>query len=237
MINSRLSFILHMVILSAFLCGCCRSSDEVWEDTKSCSRHMRRGFRTLGGKGGDSRAVRCRDEFYCSDDIYSAGEDFIPLEDDSRGEELRLSDVSYRQPSQTPGDAGSAIPGIEAFKDPTTMPKMAGVFRNIHFEYNQYLIKGDENRAIISDIANYMRTNPNTYLFVEGHCDERGPEAYNLALGSRRANAVRNMLIQEGVHPDHIFTTSYGKERPLVFDHHEEGWSLNRRAEFKIYQR
>lgn len=237
MINSRLSFLLQVFTLSALLCGCCRSSDEVWEDTKTCSRHMGRGFSSLGGKGGDSRAVRSRDEFYSYEDMDSAGEDFIPLEDDTRIGDLKMSEMPYRQPSQSPGEAGSRVPGIEAFSDPSTMPKMAGIFRNVHFEYNQYLVKGDENRAIVSGIANYMRSNPNTYLFVEGHCDEKGPEAYNLALGSRRANAVRNMLIQEGVHPDHIFTTSYGKERPLVFDHHEEAWSLNRRAEFKIYQR
>lgn len=72
---------------------------------------------------------------------------------------------------------------------------------------------------------------------MEGHCDERGPEAYNLALGSRRAHAVRNMLLQQGVHPDQVFTISYGKERPLVMEHHDEGWAQNRRAEFKIYIR
>lgn len=82
-----------------------------------------------------------------------------------------------------------------------------------------------------------MRSHPNTYVFVEGHCDERGPEAYNLSLGAKRGNAVRNLLINEGVDPDHIFTISYGKERPLVFEHHEEAWAQNRRAEFKVYNR
>jgi peptidoglycan-associated lipoprotein len=58
-----------------------------------------------------------------------------------------------------------------------------------------------------------------------------------LALGSRRANSIRNALIKEGVNPDNVFTISYGKERPIAFENNEEGWSLNRRAEFKLYIR
>jgi peptidoglycan-associated lipoprotein len=196
---------------------------------------MRRGLCTLGGKGGDSRAVQCREEFFYTDDFYGEG-DFIPLEDDQRNGDMRFSEMSYPQAARSPGDPGSQIPGIEAFRDPSTIPSLAGVFRNIHFEYNQYLVKGEENKVIIKNIADYMKSHPNTFLFIEGHCDERGPEAYNLALGSRRANAVRNMMVEAGVPPEHLFTISYGKERPLVMDHHEEGWSLNRRAEFKIYQ-
>ena len=233
---SRLSIMLNLFMLCAILSGCCRSSEEVWDDTKSCSRHMGRGLGTLGGKKGDSRAVFCRDEFYSNDDLYGP-DDFIPLEDEQGSRDLGLAERVYPQPGQSPGDPGCSIPGIEAFSDPATNPRLAGVFHNIHFDYNQYLIKGEDNMNVAKNIAAYLRANPNTYLFIEGHCDERGPEAYNLALGSRRANAVRNLLIQEGVNPNHIFTISYGKERPLVLDHHEEAWTLNRRAEFKIYQR
>ncbi len=82
-----------------------------------------------------------------------------------------------------------------------------------------------------------MRFHPNIYIFIEGHTDERGPQAYNLALGSRRANTVRNLLINEGVDPDRLFTISYGKERPVILERHEEGWAKNRRGEFKIYER
>jgi peptidoglycan-associated lipoprotein len=231
----RLTPILSVLTLCVVLTSCTRNSDDVWEDTKSCSRHMRRGLCTLGGKGGDSRAVQCREEFFYTDDFYGEG-DFIPLEDDQRNGDMRFSEMSYPQAARSPGDPGSQIPGIEAFRDPSTIPSLAGVFRNIHFEYNQYLVKGEENKVIIKNIADYMKSHPNTFLFIEGHCDERGPEAYNLALGSRRANAVRNMMVEAGVPPEHLFTISYGKERPLVMDHHEEGWSLNRRAEFKIYQ-
>ena len=89
----------------------------------------------------------------------------------------------------------------------------------------------------IRAIAAYMKRNPGTYLFVEGHCDERGAEAYNLALGAKRSNSVRNLLIKEGVSPDNVFTVSYGKERPADFGHTEDSWAKNRRAEFKIYNK
>ncbi len=234
--GTQLTLLLKTMILSIALCGCCRSSDEVWDDTKSCSRHVSRGFCTLGGKRGDSRAVRSRDQFYAVDPNY-CGEDFIPLQDDAFGGNGGGMDLmATPPPMETPGDPGSSVPGIEAFRDPSIHPQIAGIFRNIHFEYNQHLVKGDENMQIVHRIAEYMRNNPNVYIFVEGHCDERGPEAFNLALGSRRANSVRDLLVNAGVNPNNIFTISYGKERPLVLEHHDEAWSANRRAEFKVYQ-
>ncbi|MFI5344134.1 MAG: OmpA family protein, partial [Chlamydiales bacterium] len=110
-------------------------------------------------------------------------------------------------------------------------------FRTIYFEYDSSLVKGQANLQTIHRIADYLRSHPNVYVFIEGHTDERGPQAYNLALGSRRANEVRNLLLSEGVNPNNLFTISYGKERPLIMENHEEGWSKNRRAEFKVYVR
>jgi peptidoglycan-associated lipoprotein len=222
------------------LLGCTRSSYDVWEDTKTCGRHVSRGYKCLGGNYNRSRAVCSPDEFYCEDDFYVSdgpGEDFIPLMDDARPYQPVAQERAMPQPKETPGEAGSSIPGIESFSDPSLDTATAKVFHNIHFDYDSSYVKGDDNLAVVRNIAHYLNEHPNVYVFIEGHCDEKGPEAYNLALGSRRAHAVRNMLLQQGVHPDHIFTISYGKERPLVFDHHEEAWSVNRRAEFKIYSR
>ncbi len=237
---ARLMLCIQWMMLCVALGGCCRNNDNIWDDTKTCGRHMNRGIRTLGGKNGDSRAVCNPDEFYCVDEVSSqppVAEDFVPLTDDARGSDIGMKELSTPQPRETPGDPGSSIPGIEAFHDPSTDAQLAAIFKNVHFEYNQHLIKGEDNLVILRKVADYMRSNPNTYVFVEGHCDERGPEAYNLALGARRANAIRDMLVNNGVHPDHVFTISYGKERPLVLDHHEEAWAQNRRGEFKIYVR
>ena len=238
----KFAFTLTLCLMTLFLTGCRRNSNTVWEDTRSAGRHMNRGLRSLGGKHGDSRQIHSRDEFMCPGDEmacppgYQAG-DYIPLCDDPNANELAMADVITRQPRETPGDPGSSIPGIEAFQDPSTNPALAGTFRHIHFPYNSSLIKGNENLTTVRNVTDYMRRNPRTYIFVEGHCDERGPEAYNLGLGSTRANSVRNLLINEGVNPDNIFTISYGSERPLVYGHEEDAWGQNRRAEFKVYQR
>lgn len=227
----------------SIISGCCRTPCDVWDDTKSCSRHVSRGVRALGGKHGDSRLVCCKDDFVGWDEeqVYGSSapqeSEYFAIPESKSSEDVAMGDFVARQPKETPGDPGSSVPGISAFRDPATMPKLAGIFINIHFEYNSNLVKGDQNLATIHNVAAYLRQNPKTYIFVEGHADERGPEAYNLALGSRRSNAVRNLLIQEGVNPDNIFTISYGKERPLVLESNEEAWSQNRRAEFKVYQR
>lgn len=230
---------LLLIIAFAFtLTSCRRSTDEVWDDTKTASRHVTRGISALGGKHGDSRVVSCPQDFYVADDqYYACGQDFVPLPDSDNGGGVSVAEFVARQPDTTPGDPGSSLPGIEAFKDPSTIPGMANVFQTIYFEYNSNLVKGQASIATVSKIADYMRTHPNVYAFIEGHCDERGPEAYNLSLGSRRSNAVRTMLIDQGVNPNNLFTISYGKERPAVFENYDEAHAKNRRAEFKIYQK
>lgn len=226
------------IVLFSFS-GCCRSSNEVWEDTKSASRHMNRGVRSLAGKQGNSRAIRSKQDFYPVQDCYSGdgqGE-FIPVADFQGIDEIAMADYAVPQPRESPGDPGSSIPGIDSFVDPTTDPSLARVFKTIQFEYNCSLIRNPEDLQRLKAMGNYLKTHPGTYVFVEGHCDERGAQAYNLALGARRSNSVRNMLISDGVNPDQVFTISYGKERPYILEHHEEAWAANRRAEFKVYQR
>lgn len=217
--------------------GCRRSGGEVWEDTKSASRHVSRGARSLAGKHGDSRAVRSREDFYPYQDGYAAGGDFDPLPDYQNSQDIAMADFVAPQPRETPGDPGSSLPGIDAFQDPSLNPALAKVFKTIHFDYNSSLVKDQQDLNTIQNVADYMKSHPNVYVFVEGHCDERGAEAFNLALGARRSDSVRNALISDGVDPNRVFTISYGRERPLVLEHHEEAWSQNRRAEFKVYER
>lgn len=241
---TKFLFLLSILTVGMSFTSCRRNSDEMWDDSRSASRHMSRGLRTMGGKHGDSRAVQYRDDFLPEDGGYAPNGyasnnvgDFVPLSDQPNDDQVAMADFVSQQPRETPGDPGSSIPGISAFRDPTTNAAWAAVFRNINFDYNSNLVKGQENLDIIRAVANYMRSNAGVYVFICGHTDERGPEAYNLALGSRRSNAVRNLLIQEGVNPDRLFTISYGKEQPLMFDQSEDSWAQNRRAEFKIYQR
>lgn len=228
--------IIHFCSISLMFTSCNRSADCIWDDTRSAGRHMTRGIRTLGGKHGDSRQIRCRDEFFCEAiDVCPPDDEFIPLRDNPNSGELAVGEMMA--PREIPGDPGSSLPGIEAFRDPNTNPNWASVFRTIHFAYNSSLVKGPENIKTVQNVAEYMRQNPRIYLFVEGHCDERGPEAYNLALGSHRANEVRNALLDAGVNPNNVFTISYGKEKPVVVGNDEDSWGQNRRADFKVLAR
>lgn len=224
-------FLIAGVVLSGLaMTGCRRSGGEVWEDSKTAGHYMGRGMRSVAGKHGDSRQVTSRDQF----GLNSENEDFVALE----GQEgLRSGDREMTQSHLNPGDPSSGVPGIESFQDPSTIPELQGVFRNLHFDYDSSLVKGPDNMVVVRAIADYLKSHPNTYIFVEGHCDERGPQSYNFALGSHRSNSVRNLLGKEGVDGERVFTISYGKERPLVQGSGEQSFRENRRAQFKVYTR
>ena len=87
-----------------------------------------------------------------------------------------------------------------------------------------------EGQQTLERQAAWLQRYPNVAVRIEGHCDERGTREYNLALGERRANAVRNVLIAAGVSAARISTISYGKERPIVVGSNEEAWAQNRVA-------
>jgi len=108
-----------------------------------------------------------------------------------------------------------------------------GVMKRIHFETNKWdILPGD--RAILKQNAAWLLAHPQFRVAIEGHCDERNTEAYNLALGERRANAAKEYLVGLGVPTAKIQTVSYGKSRPLCFDHKESCWQQNRRDEFLL---
>jgi len=225
-----------LVLLSAcyLFSGCARSSSEVWDDTRSAGRYFALGVKSLSGEVADSRQVRYRDEFYNQRE-FDLSDEFIALQDDAGNDMLCRENVP--QARDIPGDPGTGLPSIEGFRDPTADPKLSSTFRNVHFPYNNSQLKGDDNLKVIRNVAEYMKKHKNVYVFVEGHCDERGEEAYNFALGTRRSNTVRNLLVKEGVDPERIYTVSYGKDRPLVVGRDETTWAINRRAQFKIYER
>ncbi len=91
-----------------------------------------------------------------------------------------------------------------------------------------------EAREILLAQARWLKANSDRTVIVEGHCDNRGTEEYNLALGSRRAQSVKDFLVNAGVEPSRIVTISYGEERPAVRENNEAAWAKNRRAEFRL---
>ena len=103
----------------------------------------------------------------------------------------------------------------------------------VYFDFDSAVIKTSE-KAKIATVADYLKSNPNVALEVEGHCDERGTEEYNRTLGERRALAAREELALLGVDPKRLFTISFGEDRSAVDGHDENAWSRNRRGEFVL---
>jgi peptidoglycan-associated lipoprotein len=104
---------------------------------------------------------------------------------------------------------------------------------NIHFDFDKSDIK-EADRAILQNIADFMKAYPAAKVEIQGHCDERGTNEYNLALGNRRAAAALAYLKTLGVSEDRFSTISYGKEKPLCTEAKEACWSQNRRGEFHL---
>lgn len=108
-----------------------------------------------------------------------------------------------------------------------------GVFEDIHFDFDKYDIRPDA-KPILQSIAEWLIKNKSSELLVEGHCDERGTNEYNLALGDRRAKATRDYIVALGVPSDRIEIISYGEEKPLCMEKAEECWEKNRRSHFVV---
>jgi len=99
----------------------------------------------------------------------------------------------------------------------------------VHFDYDRYeIMEGD--RAVLQRQASWLGKYPSVRITIEGHCDERGTREYNLALGARRANAVKEYLVSVGVASGRLETISYGKERPICTESSESCWAQNRRG-------
>ena len=99
----------------------------------------------------------------------------------------------------------------------------------VFFDFDKYDLKA-EAQATLKRQAAWLKQNPNITVTVEGHCDERGTREYNLALGERRANAVKDYLVALGIKSGRVATISYGKERPAVLGSNEWAWAQNRRG-------
>lgn len=109
-------------------------------------------------------------------------------------------------------------------------------FTPVYFGYNTFTIPSSEMPKV-SALAEYMIAEPDYFLMIYGHCDERGTIEYNVSLGEYRAQAIRDILIQLGVPSYRIKTASLGEEMPAEQGHNEAAWRLNRRGEFTFYTR
>ena len=138
---------------------------------------------------------------------------------------VQVSDPAEEFPREAPEEAILTAPLDEVNR----LAHLRGWISDVFFAFDSSLLDPTARGALALS-ADWLRRNPSFSLLVEGHCDERGTEQYNLALGERRANAARDYLIVLGVDGGRIRTISYGEERPLATEHNESAWAQNRRA-------
>jgi peptidoglycan-associated lipoprotein len=108
--------------------------------------------------------------------------------------------------------------------------------KSIYFDFDKYDIRPADAK-VLDETAQWLKSNNSQLVLLEGHCDERGTNEYNLALGERRAKSTMNYLVSQGVQASRITIISYGEERPVCTQHNEECWSKNRRAQFLVKPR
>ncbi len=152
--------------------------------------------------------------------------------------EQKAEETKVQKPAEAAPEAQkeSKIEKAETIKSEeaeAAQPGEEGLFKDIHFDFDKYNIQ-DTYRSDLKSVATWMRKNTAAKLSVEGHCDDRGTNEYNLALGDRRAKAVKDYLVSLGVPSSRIATISYGEEKPLCTEHTEECWAKNRRAHFVV---
>jgi peptidoglycan-associated lipoprotein len=122
---------------------------------------------------------------------------------------------------------------LKQFSDTGQIGGVGGPLHDIHFGYNDYTVQPQDS-SILRENARWLQSNPGRSVQIEGHCDERGSEEYNIALGAKRAQSAKDYLITLGISPGRLSTISYGKELPLCMEHNESCWQMNRRDHFSV---
>ena len=213
--------LLGALLLLGLLTGCSHNQATI--------AALRSKWQELKGLWGDDT-----DGLLASEGFYGPmGDEFIPLEEEDL--QIEFTDAAIPQPKDIPGAPGSGLPSLNHFK--RAFADLAHIFQNVYFKTDDYVIRRPEYMQVIDRAATYLKKHPKVYVAVGGHCDERGSEAYNLALGTRRSNYIRSLLIQRGVNPNRIHSVSHGKEQPIDLGHNPSSWARNRRAEFRIYEK
>jgi len=148
--------------------------------------------------------------------------------------------TTYTVTASGPGGSATATASVGVNAPPPPPPPPAGPsddelwragVQDAYFDYDKADIRPD-TRAALSKTADFLKSNPRFKATIEGHCDERGSTEYNLALGVRRANAVKEYIVSLGVSADRLSTVSFGKEKPFCMESNEACWQQNRRGHF-----
>jgi peptidoglycan-associated lipoprotein len=139
-----------------------------------------------------------------------------------------------RAPSTPAGRGASPAPGVVAATSTTAKESPAPVALDpLHFDFDTAAVRPADG-AVLDQAARWLKSRPDVAVQIAGHGDERGSDAYNLALGERRAQSVRKALAARGIEARRLTIVSYGESRPLCAEHTEDCWARNRRAEFTL---
>ena len=163
----------------------------------------------------------------------------VPPEEDV-SQQVQVEDTQFDESSTSTVDEGSEAitsalpPGITYERSAINDPASPLSQKIIYFGFDQSSVL-PEYQQVVDNHAKYLIDYPEARVRLEGHADERGTREYNIALGERRAKAVRQLMLLQGVGADQISTISYGEELPSSLSHDEESWALNRRVEL-VYE-
>ena len=146
-----------------------------------------------------------------------------------------LAEVATRPGTAPPGASEPRAPLGSARPAPAEFAARAEL-EDIYFDFDRHDVRPGDARILDVNAA-WLQANPGTLVLIEGHCDERGTDAYNLALGDRRAKAAMDYLVSRGIQAERMTTLSYGKEKPVCQEHTEACWAKNRRANFLVKAR
>lgn len=149
------------------------------------------------------------------------------------GEEAAMPTTEVTAPAEPVETPPAVAPVSESELE--AQAKAAGALHTIYFAFDKYNLE-PASTAKLDRTAQWLSQNPNVNIAIEGNCDERGTNEYNLALGERRADAAKRYLVNLGVAEGRVSTVSYGEEKPADPGHDEAAWAKNRRDEFKIAQ-
>ena len=130
------------------------------------------------------------------------------------------------------GEDGALTSVIVEDTNQTSLDSLAGVETVFYFDFDKSIVR-PESREALAKHAEFLVSNPDARVVLEGHADERGTREYNMALGERRAKAISRYLTIQGVAASQIETVSFGEEVPVAFGHDDNAWQLNRRVEVR----
>jgi peptidoglycan-associated lipoprotein len=197
------------------------------EKNKDCAPETYQAAKTMMNRAA---ALMKEERYEEAKTAYMAAQK-LALKAEEECQKKRQADEEARKKAEADALAASKeMPVAPAVED-----KAPAGLSTVYFRFNESDLV-EETRAILSKNADYLNANPAMRIQIEGHCDSRGSTEYNLALGERRAIAVRQYLAKLGVNPDRMDIISYGEERPVDSENTEEAYTKNRRAEFKPFK-